>query len=302
MGSTQTLELPGYVVVQYLGSGARSTIWQVRERETEKVYALKRTVRRQASDGRFLEQAVNEYNMAARLNHANIREIHEIRRIRRWLSLREIHLLMELCEGQTVQANRPKTVLEAVEIFVQVASALGHMHNRGVIHCDTKPNNVLVDAEGKVKVIDLGQSCLAGTIKARIQGTPDFIAPEQVHRRPVDARTDVYNFGATLYWTLCGRPIPTVLPREGSLTLQDGQRVMPVEQLNTEVPASLAKLVTECIQLVPAHRPASMSEVFSRLTLISHQMGKPVDNGNGEGHGREVGNNPGAANGTGEGK
>jgi serine/threonine-protein kinase len=281
MGSTQTLELPGYVVLQYLGSGARSAIWQVRERDSDKVYALKRTVRRQASDSRFLEQAANEYDMAARLNHPNIRKIHEIRRIRRWLALKEIHLLMELCEGQTVQANRPQTVLEAVEVYAQVAGALSHMHNRGVIHCDIKPNNIIVAADGTVKLIDLGQSCLAGTVKARIQGTPDFIAPEQVHRGPVDARTDVYNFGAALYWTLTGRPVPTVLPREGSLTVRDGQRVTPVDQINEDVPASLSKLVTECIQLSPAHRPSNMSGVFSRLSLVAYQFGGPNGNDSG---------------------
>jgi len=126
-------------------------------------------------------------------------------------------------------------------------------------------------------VIDFGQSCPIGTVKARIQGTPDFIAPEQVHRRPLDGRTDVFNFGASLYWALAGRPIPTVLPKEGSLTLNTGQRIPPVEQFNPDVPKSLSKLITDCIELNPAQRPASMNEVVSRLTLTCKQMGRDTE-------------------------
>jgi serine/threonine-protein kinase len=148
------------------------------------------------------------------------------------------------------------------------------MNTNGIVHADTKPNNIMVCPEGNVKVIDLGQSCPVGTVKARIQGTPDFIAPEQVHRRPVDGRTDVFNFGATIYWTLTGRPIPTVLPKEGSLTLNNGQRITPPEQLNPQIPKPLGKLVTDCIEITPAQRPASMNEVLSRLSLISKQLAR----------------------------
>ena len=81
---------------------------------------------------------------------------------------------------------------EVVRIFQAVASAMGHMHSMGFIHADMKPNNIIVGSKnGAVKVIDFGQSCSIGTRKARIQGTPDFIAPEQVKLRPLDARTDV---------------------------------------------------------------------------------------------------------------
>ncbi|MGB2820183.1 MAG: serine/threonine-protein kinase [Phycisphaerae bacterium] len=272
MRESQTLEVPGYQVIRFLGSGARSTIWQVRDRHTNEVYALKRVVKRNAPDMRFLEQAVNEYQTASQFNHPVIRRIYDIRRIKRWLSLREIHLMMELCKGRTVQERRPKSVREVVGIFVEVAGALAHMNSKGFVHADTKPNNIIVSAGGQVKVIDLGQSCPVGTVKTRIQGTPDFIAPEQVRRRPVDGRTDVFNFGAALYWTLTARPIPTVLPKEGTLTMSNGQRIVPPRQLNPGIPESLEALVTHCVEAHPANRPSSMNEVASRLTLISRQL------------------------------
>ena len=272
MSSTQTLQVPGYQVIRFLGSGARSTIWQVRDQRTDEVYALKRVVKRNSGDTRFLEQAVNEYRVGAQFNHPAIRRIFEIRRIKRWLRLREIHLMMELCEGKTVQENRPKTLGEATRLFAEVAAALAYMNSRGFVHADTKPNNIIVSPEDKIKLIDFGQSCPIGTVKSRIQGTPDFIAPEQVRRHPIDARTDVYNFGATLYWTLTNRPIPTVLPKEGQLRMNDAQRVTPPQQLNPDVPGPLAKLVTDCVELHPANRPASLNEVASRLSLIARQL------------------------------
>ena len=125
-----------------------------------------------------------------------------------------------------------------------------------------------------MKIIDMGQSCPVGTIKERIQGTPDFIAPEQVHRRPLDGRTDAFNLGAALYWTLTGRAIPTALPRRGAVTLVSEMAVMRPEELNDEVTQPLSKLVMDCIEPMPDKRPASMNEVVSRLGLIAHTLRK----------------------------
>ncbi len=272
MSTTQTLEVPGYQVVQFLGSGARSTIWHIRDTHTSESYALKRVVKRQSSDEKFLSQALNEYEVGSQLDHESIRHIYRIRRVKRWLALREIHLVMELCEGQSVQEARPDDLHEVLRIFTHVAGALGYMNAKGFVHADMKPNNILVAPDGKVKVIDLGQSCRLGTVKERIQGTPDFIAPEQVYRRPLDARTDVFNFGAALYWTLTGKPIPTFLPKKGNVTMLVDLHVKPPDQVNPEIPASLSKLVVDCIEVHPPKRPSSMKEMATRLDLIAHAL------------------------------
>jgi serine/threonine-protein kinase len=201
-----------------------------------------------------------------------VRRIHEIRRIRRLLTLKEVHLFMELCDGKTVQDDRPTDLREAVRVFAAVAEGLAHMNARGFVHADTKPNNILVAPDGAVKIIDFGQSCPLGTVKERVQGTPDFIAPEQVHRRPLDARTDVFNFGAALYWTLTGRAIPTALPRKGALTMKSEMMVQPIEQSNPDVPPAVTKLVMDCIEVQPSRRPETMNEVASRLHLIAHKL------------------------------
>jgi serine/threonine-protein kinase len=155
------------------------------------------------------------------------------------------------------------------------------MNAKGFVHSDMKPNNIVLSPEGVVKVIDMGQSCPLGTIKARIQGTPDYIAPEQVHRRPLDARTDVYNFGAALYWVLTGKPIPTALPQRGSMTMNADLSIVPPENINNQVPASLNKLVMDCIETQPKNRPNSMNDVASRLSLIGHTLRKNGQAGQG---------------------
>ena len=271
--------MPGHKIVQLLGNGARSTIWQVRQIATGKFFALKRVMRRERSDYRFIEQVEAEYANAHRLDHPNLRKIYNIRRVRRWLSITEVQLMMEYCSGDTIQNARPQSVPLVVEIFTTVASVLEHMNARGIIHADTKPNNILIGDDGETKVIDLGHSCDVGTVKERIQGTPDFIAPEQVQRHPLDARTDVFNFGASLYWTLTGRAIPTTLPQNDSIRMKREHMLHPIAELNPAVPPSLAKLVEDCIEPAPANRPGSMKDVSSRLGLVSLTLKrKALDN------------------------
>lgn len=273
MKHARTLSLPGYQMVQFLGTGSRSTIWQLREIRTGKLFAIKRTVKRESNDYRYLEQAIREFEVGSRLDHPNLRKVFWMRRVRSLLlAVREVHVLMEYCPGKSVQEKPPETVPAAVTAFLQVAAAIGHMNREGFVHADMKPNNIIVGPDEQVKVIDFGQSCRVGTVKERIQGTPDFIAPEQVYRRPLDARTDVFNFGATLYWVLTGRPIPTAMPEENAVLPPQQTALIPPNQLNPAVPASLAKLVMDCIELQPARRPASMNEVTSRLELVEHSI------------------------------
>ncbi|MDP6637251.1 MAG: serine/threonine-protein kinase [Phycisphaerae bacterium] len=264
--------MPGHKIVQLLGNGARSTIWQIRHLATGQFYALKRVVKREKNDFRFIEQVETEYTNACKLDHPNLRKIYNLRRIHKWLAVSEVQLMMEFCPGETIQNARPQSVEKVVDIFSTVASVLEHMNAKGVIHADTKPNNILISEEGEVKVIDLGQSCAVGTVKERIQGTPDFIAPEQVHRQPLDSRTDVFNFGASLYWTLTGRAIPTALPQTDSIREKRDHLRHPISELNPAVPPSLVKLVEDCIELSPGRRPESMKDVNSRLSLVSLTM------------------------------
>jgi serine/threonine-protein kinase len=268
-------EVPGFTVLERLGTGARSTIWLVSDVRTGDVYALKRVKRRVTDDNRYLEQTQNEFAISVRFNHPNLRKSFELRRVRRLFQVRELQVLMEYVPGKTLEQLGPKGIHGTISIFLKVAEGLDALHQLGYVHADMKPNNILVGQNGEVKIIDFGQSCPIGHIKERIQGTPDYIAPEQVRRLPLDQRTDVFNLGATLYWILTNKPYPTILPskkRPTGIDLLGPREAPPPHEVNENVPVALSRLVMDCCQNNVKDRPSDMREVIRRLEVVQHVM------------------------------
>jgi serine/threonine-protein kinase len=270
--------IEGYRVLSEIGRGAASVVYLAQDPKTKQIWALKHVTRGEAKDNRFLEQAEHEYNIAAQLDHPNIRRFEKlIRKKEGFLSApSEIIAVMELVDGTSVDREPPRTFEQAAEIFEQVARGLAYMHSRGFVHADMKPNNVIVDATGKAKIIDLGQSCAMNTVKKRIQGTPDYIAPEQVHRRPITHKTDIYNLGATMYWALTRRFVPTALGKQDSLVGSLDDALMPKPQpctaFNARVPEYLNELIMSCVEIEPALRPETMNVVADRLNLVKARL------------------------------
>lgn len=262
----------GFRVERELGRGAASVIYLVQDPKTKQIWALKHVERGDAKDDRFLVQAEAEYKAAIQLDHPGIRKITRCIKKGSLFKTSELYLVMELVDGKSLDTSPPRTLAQAVHIFEQVARALAHMHHRGWVHADMKPNNIVVDGETHAKIIDLGQSCKVGTIKQRIQGTPDYIAPEQVHRREITPRTDVYNLGATMYWVLCRQHIPTALPKDdrlmGSVDESLIEKPRPPHEVNPRVPLKLSELIMQCVEAVPDKRPSDMNAVADRLNLI----------------------------------
>lgn len=271
----------GLRIDRELGQGAASVVYLAHDPKTRQVYALKHVHRGSAKDDRFLQQAMYEYKVASQLDHPNIRRIHRLdKKARMFVHVTDVFLVMEMLDGVSMDRKLPKTFDDAVTIFLQTADALKHMHSRGFVHADMKPNNIMVvsGVAGPIsKIIDLGQSCVVGTVKPRIQGTPDYIAPEQVHRRAITERTDVYNLGATMYYVLTGKTVPSALStRPDALVnrLDDEliPRAAPAAELNPRIPPKLNELVMNCIEINPEDRPMNMTNVIERLQLILGQI------------------------------
>lgn len=264
--------IEGYRVLTELGRGAASAIYLAQEVRTKQIWALKHVVKNSQKDQRFLDQAEAEARVGQQLDHPGIRRVIKSVKHGSFLSTKGLILIMELVDGVSLERSPPKTFEQAVSVFYQVAEALQHMHERGFVHADMKPNNIMVDDDGRVKVIDLGQSCKIGTIKPRIQGTPDYIAPEQVHRRAITPKTDIFNVGAALYWVLTRQHIPTALAKGDSLvsSLDDNmiEKAKPVVDINPRVHPKLNELVMACIEVNPDNRPESMTYVAERLNLV----------------------------------
>jgi eukaryotic-like serine/threonine-protein kinase len=267
-----------YEVLERLGEGARSTIYAVSDPETRQVYALKHVVRNEPKDIRFIEQMEAEYAISKDFHHPNLRRCYELKISKTLLvKVSEAFLLMELFDGRPLDTIRldPKTQLpEIVEVFLQAARGLQAMHQAGYVHCDIKPNNILRNEHGDVKVIDYGQSTKIGVVKERIQGTPDYIAPEQVSRRPVSPQTDVFNLGATLYWSLTGKNIPTLytVNKKGDNSFLLDAAIDSPADLNPSVPPALSNLTMEMVSTNPRKRPETMEQVIVRLELVKHVL------------------------------
>ncbi|MEM9083660.1 MAG: serine/threonine-protein kinase [Planctomycetota bacterium] len=271
-------KLAGYLVLAEVGQGAASTIYLVQDAKSKHIYALKHVQKNTEKDQRFLDQAMNEYEVASKINTPLIRNVPKVIKARGGLlQIKELFLVMEYVDGVALEHELPRTFDDALLVFQQTAEALSIMHKAGFVHADMKPSNIVVDDQRRVKVIDLGQACPIGTVKQRIQGTPDYIAPEQVHRRSITELTDVYNFGATMYWVLTQKNIPTALGSGNSLvdSLDDTmiERATPVKELNERCPEDLSDLISECVEVRPESRPeGKMNEVVERLDQIAEQL------------------------------
>jgi serine/threonine-protein kinase len=275
--STEILpEIPEFEVLSCLGYGARSTIYAVCESRTRQLYALKRVIRRTPEDDKFIEQAEQEYAISSQFTHPVLRKSHRLIRKRKFLSLNELHLLMDMFDGTSLDVERPVDLKSLLEISCQVAEGLAVLHKMGYVHADIKPNNILVDSQNVSKIIDFGQSCSIGTVKSRIQGTPDYIAPEQVALGPLTPATDIFNFGATIYWCVTDRHVPTVIPRKRTgVSGIDSRILVPPHEVNPRIPVPLSRLILECVENRPSDRPKSMDEVHNRLQFVL-SMGSSV--------------------------
>jgi serine/threonine-protein kinase len=266
-----------YDVLERLGEGARSVIYAVSDPATRQVFALKHVIRAEPKDLRFIEQVENEYEISRQFTHPNLRRSYELKLVKTMLvKISEAFLVMEMVDGKPLDVRPPTEMADILDTFIQAAQGLKAMHQMGYAHCDIKPNNILRNDRGQVKVIDFGQGCKIGTVKERIQGTPDYIAPEQVNRKPIDQRTDVFNLGATLYWNLTGKHIPTLytVNKKGENSFLLDTRFDTPLDLNPKVPQAVSNLVMDCIATKREKRPEDMDAVITRLELGLHVLKK----------------------------
>jgi len=276
------IEKRGYVIVEPLGAGASSIIYRVRHRRTGTEYALKRVARTGESETRWMDHIEHEYEVGSQFDHPYLRRAIEIHRYRKLFQVVEIQILLELVKGVSLEEKHDYSMDDLIVIFAKVARGLGHMHSLGWVHTDMKPSNVLIGDGGLVKIVDYGQTSPMDVRKERIQGTVDFIAPEQVYKQPLDRRTDVFNLGATMYWVLTGRNIPTIMREHLAKEAQQlvrRDRIPPAAQLNPKVPRALSKLIMDCIQDDKTARPQHTEQVFARLRAASRYLQTAKPNG-----------------------
>jgi serine/threonine protein kinase len=265
-----------FQVLGTLGTGANSTILHIRRNKDSKQYALKVVPIAGAEDQKFIDQARHEFEVAQRLSHPNLIKIYAMEATRDFfLRPHKLHLLIEYVNGKTLDQCPRFELSRLVQIFVQVASGMVHMHRRGIFHADLKPNNILYSHSGEVKIIDYGLAWLKGEHKGRVQGTPEYMAPEQAKNGLVNERTDIYNFGATMYRLVTLRLPPSAVPASNDIPIDAKTRarlLKPVGECNAQAPEKLCELIHHCLETDPHKRPERVSEIQGTLDHIAEEM------------------------------
>lgn len=264
------VDIPNYRVIEKLGVGAQTRVFRARDMRTGQDYTIKLVKIVKPEDASFIDLMKAEYTIGSQIDHPVVRKVFEFRLLRQRLRVRGALLFMEYVNGWPLADKDFRRPLdEMLRIFGETAKGLHAMHLAGWVHADLKPNNILVSADGAVKLIDLGQSARIHEAKPRVQGTMDYMAPEQVSRGKLDQRTDVFGLGATLHKVLAGRPIATEMNQTVSMHSQSmvGRRVQEFQGAVRELPPCVTRLIDDCCRNEPADRIADMPALIERIEL-----------------------------------
>ena len=275
---------PRYRIVEQLGAGGMGVVYKAEHRLMERTVALKIISRGLVSDADAVERFRREVKAAARLSHPNIVTAHDAEQAG------DTHfLVMEFVEGITlarlIEKRGVLPITYACHFLRQAALGLHHAHERGMVHRDVKPHNLMVTRKGQLKILDFGLARLAGPAGGKattpdltaadvVIGTPDFLAPEQARSaQSVDVRADLYSLGCTAYFLLTGRvPFPALTAIE-KLYLHCKEEAEPVERLRPEVPPEVAAVVRKLMAKRPEDRYQTAAEVAVALAPFGRISG-----------------------------
>lgn len=281
------LSLPDYRIVRKLGQGAASTLYCVEHLDTRELRTAKFVIVNEEDERKFIDQLKAEQAAGQVMSHPVLRKVYELRHLRKRFKLQAVVLMMEYVDGVPMSSSSFHASLpELLHLFRQLAEGLHVMHHAGFVHADLKPGNMLVTPRQEMKLIDFGQSSPLLEAKERIQGTIDYMAPEQARRSVLDQRTDVFGLGATLYRILTGRAIATEMNRTAGLHAPSriGKRLSELNRASAvTIPICVQKFIEDCCRDEPVHRLADMRAVVSRIdltrTILEHQTAAEPDNG-----------------------
>jgi Tol biopolymer transport system component/predicted Ser/Thr protein kinase len=262
------LQLGPYRIVGVIGAGGMGTVYQAMDTRLNRMVAIK------VSEARFNARFEREARAVAALNHPHICTLYDVG---------PNYLVMEYVEGQPLHGPMP--LAQALRLAIQVADALAAAHRKGIVHRDLKPGNVLVTESG-VKVLDFGLAKMeepapseeepARTARPRteegtIVGTTAYMSPEQAEGKPVDARSDIFSFGAVLYEMLTGRRAFRGDSKLSILSAILKDEPEPASTLRKEIPQELERIITRCLRKNPERRFQHMDDLKVALEEVKEE-------------------------------
>lgn len=261
-------------VLEFLAAGGMGEVYKAEDTRLDRTVALKFLPKQLAEDRSALERFGREAKSASALNHPNICIIYDFGE-----DAGLLFIAMEYLEGETL-GNRikrgPLPVREAIEIALEVASGLSAAHQKGIIHRDLKPSNIMLTPTG-AKLLDFGlaryerpiettdETVTEPTREAQIVGTLPYMSPEQLKGGDVDARGDIFAFGAVMYEMLTGKRAFERRSRSETIIAVDREEPPRVREIVKEVPEKLEQIVQHCLRKVACERYGSVAEIEKEL-------------------------------------
>jgi eukaryotic-like serine/threonine-protein kinase len=274
--------IPGFRILGKLGAGAMAKVYKAKQLSLDREVAIKVLPKQHSSNPQFIERFYAEGRAAAQLNHPNIVQAIDVGR-----AGDVYYFVMEYVEGRTVHDDIIKHKRypedEAIEVAIHVAEALEHAHERGLIHRDIKPKNLMISKEGLVKVADMGLARAisdkeaAEAEKGKAFGTPYYISPEQI-RGEVDVGppADIYSLGATLYHMVTGS-----VPFDGknpSAVMHKHLKaeLIPPDHVNPKLSAGISEIIEMMMAKKPAQRYQNCTDLLVDLRAVSKGEIPPI--------------------------
>ncbi len=265
---------------EQLGVGGMGTVYRALDRNLGRHVALKLLQQQHSRNPEFIAQFAREAAITASINHP-----HVVRVFSTGQDHGLVYIAMELVDkgslDERMQEQERMTEEQVLNTGIQIAEGLKAAVQRGLIHRDVKPGNILFSAAQTAKIVDFGLAVLmehAGTVMGEVWGTPDYVAPEKLDGKPEDLRSDIYSLGATLFHVLAGRPPCPLDTNQMSELLEAKRKVPGLRTVAKHVSEATAFAIDKMVKFNPAERFQTYEEVikaleYARRTLLDKASG-----------------------------
>ncbi|MCR4696261.1 MAG: Stk1 family PASTA domain-containing Ser/Thr kinase [Lachnospiraceae bacterium] len=255
-----------YEIQELIGTGGMSDVYRAKDNKLNRNVAVKVLKQEFAENRDFVSKFRREAEAAANLMHPNIVTVYDVGE-----DSGISYIVMELVDGYTLKQYIEKksrlTITECISIAIPIASGIEAAHNKGIIHRDIKPQNVIISKDGKVKVTDFGiaKTTTSNTISSNVMGSVHYTSPEQARGGFSDEKSDIYSLGITLFEMVTGR-VPFNGDTTVAIAIKHIQEDMPSPKTYVEdLPISIEQIILKCTQKSPDRRYQKMSEVIEDL-------------------------------------
>ena len=270
-----------FLISKLLGAGGMGQVYQAQDTKLKRVVAIKRMAPRLQQNEQDRRRFLREAQQASALNHPNIASIYDVIE-----EQGEIFLIMEYVEGtplrSELQVHKDRSMDEFFKVAAQGLEGLNAAHEKGILHGDIKPENIMLTPEGRVKVLDFGvarrfslgnansndATMTAATLSPAMSGTPAYMAPEVLMQKPYDGRADLFSMGLVCYEMLGGQQPFETDSIAGTLASVLHKDPPPIEQINPKVSSSMSAVVQTMLAKDPAQRYSTARDVLVDLRRV----------------------------------